>query len=273
MSRVKPTSAPGRITSRDDIWKDIRDWAKPSSGRNDDDDQTLVIGSQIKDNVTEQRMLESRLFDLSKERYKFIVQVAWQRKAFLDRQKQKTGVMKKLLTGIDTTEIELSSTKKQHSGNIKDRLQQYKELVEKTYPRNAKPERDEDSNELLEMKPIFIERIYKTEPVFGDSCGKGHGKPIARYVRSPDKKRGFFPAIGSHGNDAPGRQSVPANFMRREKSFSSVKESNQALDHRCRCSISTPTIRPRYLTYRSVYDGRFKNLQNCLTRPYKADPP
>ncbi|XP_033095286.1 uncharacterized protein LOC117099878 [Anneissia japonica] len=274
-ARVKPASAPGRISCRDDIWKDIQDWAKPS-GRNDDDDQALVIGSQIKDNVTEQRMLESRLFDLSKERYKFIVQVAWQRKAFIDRQKQKTSVMKDLLTGIDTTEIQ-QSTKKNHGTTFKERIKQYKELVEKTYPPKPKSERNRNNNELFEKKPIFVDRIYKTEPIFSERKSRKSTSPIKRYVsiQSPGKCA-FFPAIETQVRDrrmqtAQGRQSVPVNFMRHEKVWTAT-ESKEGTDRsKHRPSISTPIIRPRYLTYRSVYDRRFMTLQNCLTRPYNPN--
>jgi len=48
-------------------------------------------------------MLDSRLYDMSKQRFNFILQCQWQRKLFLEKQKRKTAVMRDLLRNVDVT--------------------------------------------------------------------------------------------------------------------------------------------------------------------------
>ncbi|XP_064630174.1 uncharacterized protein LOC135489031 [Lineus longissimus] len=78
--------------------KEIESWAKSKTDRRID---FARQSGQLSDNVTEQRMLQSKIMELSKERYKFMSQNAYERKVFLDRQQRKTNVMKDLLKGID----------------------------------------------------------------------------------------------------------------------------------------------------------------------------
>ncbi|CAK8684631.1 unnamed protein product [Clavelina lepadiformis] len=59
--------------------------------------------SQPAKNVTEQKMLDSKLFDMSKQRFNFILQCQWQRKLFLEKQRKKTTVMRDLLRNVDVT--------------------------------------------------------------------------------------------------------------------------------------------------------------------------
>jgi hypothetical protein len=78
--------------------REIESWARSKTDRRMD---YARQSGQLSDNVTEQRMLQSKIMELSKERYKFMSQNAYERKVFLDRQQKKTNVMKDLLKGID----------------------------------------------------------------------------------------------------------------------------------------------------------------------------
>ncbi|XP_002731870.1 uncharacterized protein LOC100374665 [Saccoglossus kowalevskii] len=153
-----------RSESKTAVMKDIKDWASCN-----EDGTTLMIGAQLKDNVTEQRMLESKLYDLSKERYKFIVQVQLQRKAFIDKQQRKTSVMKDLLKGVDVS-VQSKST----GAKMSDKVVAYRTIVEQIYPsrrrhRRVKSEEEDEysthsnvelvGNELSSRIPL-----YKTEP-------------------------------------------------------------------------------------------------------------
>ena len=221
-----------RISSRDDINRDIREWAKPTrrsseDGTVQDADQTTVIGGQLKDNITEQRMLENRLYDLSRERYKFMVQVAWQRKAFLDKQKRKTGMMKDLLKGVDMTTTQPG--KKNQSERLQQKTQTYKDLVDSSYgemsrQRKQRKLRDkahsainECDDSLLEKKLIFPKpiatasftqnrRVFQTEvPKHSRELPMDNTrKPPTDNTRSfpLDKRKVVFPAIQDGGKDS-----------------------------------------------------------------------
>ena len=234
-----------RISSRDDINRDIREWAKPTrraseDGTVQDADQTTVIGAQLKDNITEQRMLENRLYDLSRERYKFMVQVAWQRKAFLDKQKRKTGMMKDLLKGVDTTTTQPG--KKNQSERLQQKTQVYKDLVDSSYGEMSRQRKqrklrekgnsaiDECDDSLLEKKLIFPKpiatasfaqnrRVFQTEvPKLKPSRElptDSTRKPLTNNTRSfpLDKRQVVFPAIQDGKDSSTGRTSRQQNLI------------------------------------------------------------
>ncbi|XP_072043756.1 uncharacterized protein [Amphiura filiformis] len=271
-----------RFSSRDDTRRDIQDWAKPARRSSDDEDQTTMIGGQLKDNVTEQRMLESRLFDLSRERYKFMVQVAWQRKAFLDKQKRKTGMMKDLLKGVDTSTVQPG--KRNQSERLQEKIETYKGLVDTTYgdvSRKRKhekagvaPESDDSLEEKIPIfpKPIKTASFAKNKRVFQTEVQpQRHDKTRSFPL---DKRKVVFPSIGAEdrNNRIPdhvdGRQSVPPNFMRRDVG---IQRQNTDLTRPrtqiARHSISAGAM-PRFLKYRASYDRRFSSLERLLTNPY-----
>lgn len=253
-TKRKTNSAPPRFSARDDVWKDIRNWAKPNGcGTNN------AIGSQLKDNVTEQRLLESRLMDLSKERYKFIMQVAWQRKAFVDKQKTKAGQMKELLVGIEAAQVQTNKQNLSNQLNAKNkefcavRLREYADRRKRG---------SSAQNFLEQMKPICIEPVFRTQSSFSSRT------PVRKYGLS--SKQTVFPSIVDASRQ-PGvntdrpvarlqtRQSVPAGMGSR------VNRPN----NRPAC-FSAGTV-PRYLQYRSVYDRRFSKLEQSLCDTYSKD--
>uniref|UniRef100_H2Y3K3 Uncharacterized protein n=2 Tax=Ciona intestinalis TaxID=7719 RepID=H2Y3K3_CIOIN len=59
--------------------------------------------NQPSKNITEQKMLDSKLYDMSKQRFNFVLQCQWQRKLFIEKQKRKTAVMRDLMKNVDIT--------------------------------------------------------------------------------------------------------------------------------------------------------------------------
>ncbi|XP_013382361.1 uncharacterized protein LOC106153103 [Lingula anatina] len=84
--------------------REIQDWASdgtaPGFSRH---------SGQLSDNVTEERMLKSKIMDLSKERYKYMTQSVYDMKQFLDKQKKKSRILQDLLKNI---EVDSSSRRK-----------------------------------------------------------------------------------------------------------------------------------------------------------------
>ena len=59
------------------------------------------VASHPPKNITEQKLLDSYLYDMSRQRFNFIVQCHLEKKLFLEKQKRKTSVMKDLLRNVD----------------------------------------------------------------------------------------------------------------------------------------------------------------------------
>ena len=80
--------------------KEIESWAR--QGQSASLDLSRHSG-QLAENVTEERMLYGKLMELSKERYKFLSQNQYERKSFLDRQRQKSAALRNVLldVGVD----------------------------------------------------------------------------------------------------------------------------------------------------------------------------
>lgn len=68
--------------------------------------------SQPAKNVTEQKMLTAKLYDMSRQRFNFINHCRWQRKLFIEKQKKKTSVMQHLFKNVDTELLNDEVTKK-----------------------------------------------------------------------------------------------------------------------------------------------------------------
>ena len=91
--RDKPASA------KNTTLKEIESWAKEGH-----EGVTLDCSrhsGQLMDNVTEQRLLNTKIWDLSKERHKFMYQNAYDQKMFLERQLRKSAVFKEMLKGVN----------------------------------------------------------------------------------------------------------------------------------------------------------------------------
>ena len=92
---AKPKSAPARQTKMRFKWfssktnslKEIDAWANGGDYRSPPlSHSTARVTGQLTDNVTEERMLQAKIRELSKERYKFIAQKDYDKKLFLEKQ-------------------------------------------------------------------------------------------------------------------------------------------------------------------------------------------
>ena len=76
MMYPKPKSAPGRfvqskfVKNRTNAMKEIEAWVKKDDDRGGSSHEASRMSGQLTDNVTEERMLRAKLWELSKERYK-----------------------------------------------------------------------------------------------------------------------------------------------------------------------------------------------------------
>lgn len=85
---------------KDSASRQIQAWARGGDYEGDSRDLGRHSG-QLSDNITEQRVLQTRLLDLGRERYKAITEREYQKNRFIDRQQQKTRVMRDLLRNIN----------------------------------------------------------------------------------------------------------------------------------------------------------------------------
>ena len=82
--------------SKNDQQKEIDTWVRSDTDIQD----TSRHSGHLTDNVTEQRMLMNKLYDLSKERYKFLSQSSFDKKLFLERQQRKSRPLRQMLEGV-----------------------------------------------------------------------------------------------------------------------------------------------------------------------------
>ncbi|KAL8574906.1 hypothetical protein ACOMHN_063600 [Nucella lapillus] len=99
----KPKSAPaGRLATlqsrlaknQSDAMKEMQAWARRAEEPGACCPVTRMSG-QLTDNVTEERLLRAKLWELSKERYKFLLQNSYEKKLFADRMYRKTQAILK----------------------------------------------------------------------------------------------------------------------------------------------------------------------------------
>lgn len=105
----KPKSAPARIYSKKSFTKtnaikEMEAWVRGNSNSIGTAFEGTVRGSgQLSENVTEERMLKARLWELSKERYKFIAQKEYEKKMFLDKIQRKAIAMRRRSVRSETS--------------------------------------------------------------------------------------------------------------------------------------------------------------------------
>lgn len=85
------------FSTKNNATKEIVSWGR---------DYDSLAGSmrsagQLTDNVTEARLLQNRIMEMSRERYKYITQADFNKKSFLTSQQRKTRLMPQLLHGVD----------------------------------------------------------------------------------------------------------------------------------------------------------------------------
>ena len=80
--------------------KEIESWAK--EGQEGVTLDCCRYSGRLMDQVTEQRLLNTKLWDLSKERHRFLSQNALEKKMFLEKQGKKSALLKGMLEGLNT---------------------------------------------------------------------------------------------------------------------------------------------------------------------------
>ena len=184
MHHTKPKSAPPRVRSkyvknRTNAMKEIESWIS-KAGESFPVPETSRMSGQLADNVTEERMLKSKLWELSKERYKFISQNSYEKKLFQDRQQKKSGLRRVVSASADgrqrhrdvppvrgrATSLSLCPRDRQKSGvknarfALLDRLDPTKKKV-KQKPHQVE---DRDNDSVLVTQPNHIKVVdVKTE--------------------------------------------------------------------------------------------------------------
>nr|KAG5707673.1 hypothetical protein BaRGS_003248 [Batillaria attramentaria] len=109
MMYPKPKSAPPRIVqskfvkNKTNAMKEIEAWVKKDDDPLSSHEASRMSG-QLTDNVTEERMLRSKLWELSKERYKFLAQNAYEKKMFQDRIQRKSSALLRRASSSSTVD-------------------------------------------------------------------------------------------------------------------------------------------------------------------------
>ena len=169
------------LRTRSNAVKEIEEWAK--QGRANTHSDVAIgrnSGTQLSDNVTEERMLQARLMELSKERYKFIHQMSYEKKMFLDRQQRKSAALKDKLKNVSLDNSRYKSAKdasRRVSTSVgtkrrrsRHRIQQrgrgggYDDEVER--PHTVPPRLEEISQPAI---PPLTPPIFQTEPLIPDA--------------------------------------------------------------------------------------------------------
>ena len=114
------------------------------------------------DNVTQQRLLNNKLWDLSKERYRFLSENAFQKKMFLKKQARKSKVFQGMLEGlnIDGARISYSEDALRMRAGLKgpESTGARMALLERMEPKKSKPQKESSNktdNNNLECASMY----------------------------------------------------------------------------------------------------------------------
>ena len=92
--------------------KQIEEWA--TQGREQQVECGRNVG-RLSDNVTEERLLKTRIWELSKERYKFLSQNEYEKRTFLDRQLRKNALFREITKNTDVSKSSGRSKDMRHA--------------------------------------------------------------------------------------------------------------------------------------------------------------
>ena len=135
------------IHIRSDAMKEMEAWANVGH-----EGQKLGRNSgQLPDNVTEERMLHTRLWELSKERYKFLSQAEYEKKMFLERQQRKSAAMKEIIERIQVSGRRSAASKQRSRMSVGQATPSPRPKI--TAPSSAKIERVQPTNSDVSPRP------------------------------------------------------------------------------------------------------------------------
>ncbi|XP_067672429.1 uncharacterized protein [Haliotis asinina] len=203
----KPKSAPPRIKSKfmsnkSNAMKEMEAWVKKDADPLGANHEASRMSGQLVDNVTEERMLKSKLWDLSKERYKFLSQNAYEKKVFVDRMQRKSSVFKRILSQSDTASSRRSSIENSDSSVSSYRvrgtgkfLNARQAFLERMDPKNGRdrPKELRNSDQSVKGKSVTFIPDLVTEMA---------SKPPGTYKLSETQGSKSW-SNGSQASDAP----------------------------------------------------------------------
>ncbi|CAH1794708.1 unnamed protein product [Owenia fusiformis] len=266
------------LSNKSDSAKEIEAWILGEYGgkRND----MARVSGQLTDNVTEERMLSSKLMELSKERYKFISQSEYEKKVFVDRQQRKTSVMKDLLRGIDvnTLFVKRKSSSNQHElmTNDKQTLQRRATIVG---DRDRPPTKRQTS-----MPEIAVSRPRPSTSAM-PKLAQSQSPPrpntnVANFNIPTPKQSEKLPSVG-HMPPAKETENKEADKLKPKtratfppNNNNGLRENNSVKSIAIVADISSQSRRrhsPKVGQKGPVFDNRYMKLQQALTNTYLMD--
>ena len=210
VTRPKPSSAPNPslrskstwVTTKNNTQKEIEAWAKDGTRTH----ELTRSSGQLPENVTEQRLLQAKLWELSKERHKFLSQNTYEKKMFLDQQKRKSDVFQELLKDV------IIDVRGRSRNLPKPRSEKYKRKEQRPQSISLPTENDKSSSSipLFQTEPRGMIRIKTDESSrfpqisesntsssvvkFANSCNKSFNAPkkresVNKWAKKPPTKR------------------------------------------------------------------------------------
>lgn len=284
---------------RSNATKTIEEWAR--EGRSSAQPEVSIgrkSGTQLSDNVTEERMLQARLMELSKERYKFIHQIQYEKKMFLDRQQRKSAALREKLKNVKSesnnnrlrswSANDLSAARKPNSttvgssrgGPMSRTSQQHNSRSARSCPRQ--PQQLQQQQQAEELK-----RPQTVPPRLGEQ--QQHDAAAARPIFSTE------PPIEETKYTGPGRGGLPrlttpiraattVKFVDKEQDEAAIapspspSPSKRPIHRRRKCSKGSiwsraagGQLRPTSVSQPKgpTHDHRYKDLEGCLCENYE----
>ena len=128
--------------------KEIESWAK--EGQKSVTLDCCRQSGLLMDNVTQQRLLNTKLWDLSKERHRFLSENAFDKKMFLKKQARKSTVFKGMLEGFNTngTRVSYSEDVQRMRAGLRgpESIGTRMALLEGMEPKKSKLQKDSSNN-------------------------------------------------------------------------------------------------------------------------------
>ncbi|XP_050393525.1 uncharacterized protein LOC126811708 [Patella vulgata] len=181
----KPKSAPPRmnskyISSKTNARKEIEAWVKKDADPLTGNFEASRMSGQLTDNVTEERMLKSKLWELSKERYKFLSQNSYDKKVFIDRMMRKSSAMRRVMSARQNGETPGQDSTKSRTNNARYALL---ERMDPTNNRKKPPVPPGDDNEKKCVK--FTESTLKGASASLSSDSSSDSEPDSESESTP----------------------------------------------------------------------------------------
>lgn len=261
------------FSSKANATKEIEAWGRDYGSLAD---STMRGAGQLTENVTEARMLQSKIMEMSKERYKYMSQANCGMKFFLNAQKRKTRLMPQLLHGVDIS-YWLSKKSARHvpkfSSSPSNARFAFLERMETTGEKCK--DFSEDSNPFdMPEKPKMPEKqlpeFYRIRLKEQEEEELAKATFSTQPVLRPQTQKAVkFCSSNGNGNDIrlPELNQMVRNMpISRSQTQLSHHEESDGNDRR-----NMRRVQSGPASQRSIKDQRYKNLQDSLSDQYKSE--